>query len=274
MMEVSPHICLFFIIIFLKQIVVLTIFLDSFWQVHQLPCHHDCYRAAGSASTYFPWRKVKGKSVVLPPGSGTGGTSQYLLDVCHELMSIGQGQNSAGNSSDICGLLFLLPLGGTLDLKTLLGLPLFFLQEGLGMKGGSKRCPNQPEILVLKSLHQGVLRAPQTNGVQAANCTSQPVCWSTWKSDCKAPRPASPSVAALLSPIWLSKEEHLAVPAATKTISPPHTGSVLAEVCGALGKPWADCIALAVLCAKHGHPVPRKSPALFHENMVSTRVPR
>lgn len=101
MMEVSPHICLFFIIIFLKQIVVLTIFLDSFWQVHQLPCHHDCYRAAGSASTYFPWRKVKGKSVVLPPGSGTGGTSQYLLDVCHELMSIGQGQNSAGNSSDL-----------------------------------------------------------------------------------------------------------------------------------------------------------------------------
>lgn len=104
MMEVSPHICLFFIIIFLKQIMVLTIIFRLF--LTSPPTTLPSWLLWSSWECidlfFFPWRKVKGKSVVLPPGSGSGGTSQYLiLDVCHELISTGQGQNSAGNSSDL-----------------------------------------------------------------------------------------------------------------------------------------------------------------------------
>lgn len=53
-------------------------------------------------------------------------------------------------------------------------------------------------------------------------------------------------------------------------------GLVLSEVSGGPEKPRADCIALAAACTKHqaGHAILMKSPALLHENMVSTWVPQ
>lgn len=80
----------------------------------------------------------------------------------------------------------------------------------------------------------------------------------TWKP--QVPRSASPDVAALLSHSCLGTGEHLAGSAATRTTLPAQMGSVLPGVCGALGKWRANCISLAIGCAKHWAP----GKALYH----------